>query len=107
MVISIMKYSPPRVDRTWGIWGSYFKMRTQRQPYSICLRGTISSIYATYSNKLTRGPLLVSFGLQVAECRTVFCTLVPQGPRVRVHLYNVQLLGVLATGIGTTAFGEV
>ena len=29
-------YSPPSVDRIWGIWGSYYP-----KPYSIYSRGTI------------------------------------------------------------------
>ena len=34
-------YSPPQVDRIWGIWGSCYNIRTEK-PYSIYLRGTIS-----------------------------------------------------------------
>ena len=43
--LGLEPYSPPSVDRPWGIWGSYYNVP---KPYSIDLTGTILIPGVTY-----------------------------------------------------------
>ena len=54
-------YRPPEVDRIWGIWGTYY--HNIPKPYSIYLRGTMSSI-----SRVSRIMGLTAGDLRIYQC---------------------------------------